>query len=414
MPSVSRDSKPRDVLLASPAAGAVSAPRASAPAPKPAAPNTTDHELWAAAALALPDALCIKDTERRYVSANPAFLTLFGLDSFAALEGKLDEEVFGAALAQRCIESDEELLRSGVGVAYDDTRTFPDGSEHVLAVGKEPIHRDGVLWHIVVRLRDVTRERETEQRLLEATAELEQRVEDRTRTLRATQQSLLRKERMAVLGQLAGGIAHQIRNPLAAINNAGAVLRRKVAGVIDDSDVDQSLEVIREEVWEANRIIGELLEYTRIRPASPRDVRVDDIVEHALSMVRLPDQITLEFESDGTLLARVDEQQMCDAVAHVVRNAIEAMGAGGRLIISASADDDDWLRIAVQDTGPGLTRASVNYLFEPLVTSKPLGLGLGLAMARALVENQNGKIRLATNAGGGARFEMHLPRVIPA
>lgn len=371
------------------------------------------HEVWAAAALAFPDAVCIKDTERRYVCANPAFLALFGIDSFGALESLKDEDIFGAALAKRCIESEEALLRTGRGVAYDDTRIFPDGTQHVLAVAKEPIYREGSLWLIVVRIRDVTRERETEQRLLEATAELEQRVEDRTRTLRATQQSLLRKERMAVLGQLAGGIAHQIRNPLAAINNAGAVLRRKVAGVIDDSDVDQSLEVIREEVWEANRIIGELLEYTRIRPASPRDVRVDDIVEHALSMVRLPEQIELEFESDGTLLARVDEQQMCDAVAHVARNAIEAMGAGGRLIISATAEDEDWLLIAVQDTGPGLTRASVNYLFEPLVTSKPLGLGLGLAMARALVENQNGKIRLATNAGGGARFEMHLPRAIP-
>lgn len=360
----------------------------------------------------VPDAVFVKDRERRYVLVNDAFVRLTGRPA-TAIVGHTDPEFLAENLAERFGTSDLDVLNDGLSVLFE-TELFVDAVNRTfhLSTTKVPLRgADGQITHVLGVVHDITRLKDAEEALRVANEGLERRVDERTEALRGAQQALLRKERLAVLGQLAGGVAHQIRNPLTAINNAASVLRRRL-GEATHPDVQQALSIIREEVWEANRIITDLLDYARIRPPTlvAADVRV--LLEAALSLARPHDSIVVEETIDEGLLALVDERQMRDALGNVIRNALEAMPDGGTLVIEAHQDADQ-VFVAIADTGPGLTRDSLRYLFEPLVTSKPLGLGLGLPTAKALIENQGGTIRCSTSFAAGARFEIRVPRAEP-
>jgi PAS domain S-box-containing protein len=350
----------------------------------------------------------VKDREFRFVLINRAFCDLLGR-AHDELIGRTDYDFFPAAEADFFRSVDERVFRTGMPINIDEEPiTDAAGQTHRLQTTKIPLAgAAGDFTHLIGTITDVTQLKAVEEALRSANEELERAVEERSDALRDAQQALLRKERLAVLGQLAGGLAHQIRNPLAAMATAAAILRKKL-GTHADDDVRQALNVIREEVWEANRIITDLLDYARVKPPSRGDVPVRALLDAAIEHAKPPPNVVIAWDVDDGLVVRVDERQMRDALGNVVRNAIEAMPSGGTLRITAHAGEEGTV-IGVEDSGPGITRASIAHLFEPLVTSKPLGLGLGLSTARALVENQGGTIRCATQRGSGARFEIRVP-----
>jgi signal transduction histidine kinase len=227
----------------------------------------------------------------------------------------------------------------------------------------------------------------------------------REEQLKAAQQELLRKERLMVLGQLAAGLAHQIRNPLAAISNAVAIARRQTPEA--NQRVHEALRIAGEEVWEANRTIADLLDFARIRPPQIGSVSLNTLIGGALEAEPLPETIRVELALPPLTLL-VDERQVCDAVRNVIRNAREAMHGVGTLYFSASVAGGV-AELSIRDTGEGVAEESQHLLFEPLVTSKPLGIGLGLSTARALVTNQGGSLEYVTQSQGGACFVLRLP-----
>ncbi len=349
----------------------------------------------------------VKDRDSRFVLLNRAFCEFVG-HTRDALLGHSDADFFPAEEAELFRRVDVRVFDDGAPQIVEEEAVTARGVLRYVRTIKSPIcDEHGHVTHLVGVLVDMSQVRAAELRLRSANEELERAVEERTRALRDVQQALLRKERLTVLGQLAGGLAHQIRNPLAAMQTATAVLRRRL-GEHADEDVVSALNVIREEVWEANRIITDLIDYARVKPPSRADVSVEKLLAAALEATTPPPRVVLQWDLAPDLVVRVDERQTRDALGNVVRNAFEAMPQGGTLTISAHEEGGVAL-IALEDTGPGLTRAGIQQLFEPLVTSKPLGLGLGLSTARALVENQGGTIRCATTRGVGARFEVRLP-----
>jgi signal transduction histidine kinase len=231
-------------------------------------------------------------------------------------------------------------------------------------------------------------------------------AEESVRVLREQQSELLKKERLIVLGQLAGSLAHQIRNPLGAISNAVAVLRRQLSGQTTPA-MDQALDIAQEEVWVANRIIADLLAYSKIRPPAQRSIAVQELVDTVLCRETVPEGVSID-ERLGNERVYVDPGQVADAIANVIRNACEAMDGQGTLTI-ASRRDDDSVELSIADTGVGISQEEIALLFEPLITSKPLGIGLGLTTARALVSNQGGTLDCEGEPGKGARFMLRLP-----
>jgi PAS domain S-box-containing protein len=251
-------------------------------------------------------------------------------------------------------------------------------------------------------------------------SELEQRVEARTRELREAQEQLVRQEKLAVLGQLAGGVGHELRNPLSIINNAIYFLR--LVQPEADEKVQEYLGIIEAETHTADKIISDLLDFSRIRSVDVEPVVVADLVSRVLERFPVPKgvRVTLKIPKD---LPRVsaDPRQMMQVLGNLVVNACQAMISqrsttdmpeGGKLVISAKlsvVDGQPLVAIAVKDTGVGIPPENMKKLFEPLFTTKAKGIGLGLAVSRKLAEANGGRIEVESESGKGSTFTLVLP-----
>lgn len=337
----------------------------------------------------------VKDREFRFVLVNDAMCEACGHPRSAFL-GKTDYDVFAKEEADFFRLKDEEMFRSESRVVIEEERiTDSSGRVHVLATTKVPM-RDtyGNVTHLVGIIKDITA-------LKEQQDELERRVAERTEQLREAQAELLRKERLAMLGELAGGVAHQLRNPLGALINAASILRRRP---LDDMS-SEVVDILDAEAWRANRIVEDLLSYARIRAPRTEEVALDELLDGVVHAVA-HGEVRVSTSSTPGVWIRVDPQQLGEAIRNLVTNAIEAAQEN---VWVRSRRCDDQVVIEIVDDGPGMSADSRGRLFEPLFTTKAYGLGLGLTTARSLVENQGGAVRCSRTGPEGTTFEVEVP-----
>ena len=353
----------------------------------------------------------VKDRGSRFVVLNRAFCEMTGYRRDEML-GKTDHDFFPKSEADFFRQKDVEMFETGRQVVIEEEPiTDASGVRHVLATTKVPLFgASGEVTHLVGIIHDITRLKAAEDALRFANEELERRVRERTMALEAAQSELVRKERLAVLGQLAGGLAHQIRNPLGTIANATSILKNllRTSGV---ENVTRAIGIIDEETWEANRIITDLLDFARVRPPRTAAIDVPELLETVLRSQGVPSNVEVVIDAADLPEASIDVDQVRDALENLVRNALEAMPDGGRLTLEARRHEDG-VAVRVSDTGGGIPPEVQARLFEPLVTSKPTGMGLGLPTAKALIENQRGTLRSCPSERG-ACFEILLPTARP-
>jgi signal transduction histidine kinase len=243
-------------------------------------------------------------------------------------------------------------------------------------------------------------------------AGLEARVQERTAELREAQERLIRQEKLAVLGQLARGVGHELRNPLGAIKNAGYFLNLALADQDLEPEVAETLNILEREVDRLERIISDLLSFARSRPPDRQTVDLNEVVQAAVSRARVPGgpPIRVVLRLDGELPSvQADSGQLSQAIENIVRNGFQAMPSGGRLAIRTSMDGPQWVALSISDAGPGIPEENLEKVFEPLYTTKAKGIGLGLAIARALIEGHGGEIRVESQVGQGSIFVVKLP-----
>lgn len=353
----------------------------------------------------------VKDRSFCFVFINEAFTKMLGFPRDQLL-GKSDYDFFPKSEADFFRAKDVEMFASGRKVIIDEEPiTDADGGHHVLATTKVPlVDATGTITHLVGIIHDITRLKAAEEVLRRSNAELEERVRERTRALTAAQEGLVRKERLAVLGSLAGGVAHQIRNPLASIKTAAHVLRDLTRGS-EEARIAETVAIIQEEVLRANRIVTDLIDYARVREPEKRRIKAAFLIEQALGAHATSPEVTVDRDLGELLDVLVDPEQVQGALGNIVRNAVDAAGANGACTLRVSSRrQGDMLVIRVSDSGPGVAPGIRAHLFEPLFTTKTTGLGLGLVTARALIESQGGRVELATTSEiGGATFEVFLP-----
>lgn len=227
--------------------------------------------------------------------------------------------------------------------------------------------------------------------------------------LDATQQRLVRQERLAAIGQLASAVGHELRNPLGVLSNVFYLLRTRVGP--DDPWLDRQLRTGEREVGAATLIVSDLLEFARPREPIFGEVDVAAILDEVLTVAAPPPTIQIARRSDeGVPAVRADRDQLRQVLLNLVTNAYDAMPDGGLLVLEAAADPDG-VRITVADTGSGIGDEALTHLFEPFFTTKVKGIGLGLSVAHRIVDAHGGSLTVKGQPGEGASFSLTLPAV---
>lgn len=289
---------------------------------------------------------------------------------------------------------------------------FSEGLGRFLSVSASPVSApNGRVTQVLEIARDVTRQKGVERELAHYREHLEEVVEERTRALHAAQDELLQREKLAVLGQIAGSVAHELRNPLGTIRNAVYLLNMTVGRDLPDQ-ATRHLALIDDEIDRSNRIITSLLDFARGRSCDPVVCKLRDILVDALDMARLPNRISVTFDvPDDLPPAYVDDSQVLQVFLNIMVNARQAMEDGGELVISIAAEDGVF-RVRISDNGPGMEPEVLARLFEPLFSTKSFGVGLGLAISRTFVQANGGSLAVVSEPGEGTVFTVTLPAAV--
>jgi two-component system NtrC family sensor kinase len=240
---------------------------------------------------------------------------------------------------------------------------------------------------------------------------LEKRVEERTRELKEMQDALVQSEKLASLGKMAAGVAHEINNPLTSILiNTHLLLEKNPA----DPAARESLTLIADETARCAQIVRGLLEFSRMTPSRTAPASVNDIIDRTAQLLEkqalvrniaivknlAPDLPPLE----------LDRNKIQQVFSNLMINACEAMPEGGTLTISSrAAADGPGLEIEFADTGVGIPKENLGKLFDPFFSTKTLGTGLGLAVSYGIIRRRGGTIEVRSDVGRGSIFTVKLP-----
>ena len=253
--------------------------------------------------------------------------------------------------------------------------------------------------------RDMTEQKRAQEALLERQRHETERVQAE---LAKVSDELVRKTRLAAIGQVSASIAHDLRNPLGAARNSTFFLKRRFGA--GEPKLAQHLGIIDEEVAKADCIITNLLTMTRAGVPDKRAVDLGQIVREVLKeaprvegvgcrMTMVPDPFKVQADPD----------QFRQVIRNLFDNAVDAMGGHGVFLVEASSDSD-YDTLVFRDSGPGFSADVRGQMFEPLVTTKASGTGLGLAICRRIIENHGGEIEAPEGEGQGGVVRIRLPR----
>ncbi|MDD4929955.1 MAG: ATP-binding protein [Gallionella sp.] len=262
-----------------------------------------------------------------------------------------------------------------------------------------------------IYMRDITGRKRAEEKIRQMNEGLETLVQERTQQLLDAQEELVRKEKLSVLGQVAGSVGHELRNPLGVMNNAVYFLKT----VLSDADdtTREYLNIIRDEIACSERIVSDLLDSVRTTPPHTEPVGVKEMIEQTLHRYTIPSSVTVKLDlPDALPPLRVDAMQIQQVLRNLISNGVEAMPDGGTLEIRAVENNQDGtVAVSVRDSGAGISAEILPKLFQPLFTTKASGIGLGLVVVKNLTQANGGKVEVASEAGKGALFTVTLPAV---
>ena len=230
-----------------------------------------------------------------------------------------------------------------------------------------------------------------------------------TQALKDHQARLVQSEKLAGIGRLAAGVAHEINNPLAVILGYVKILRRKA-----DGQLAADLGIVEDEALRAQEIVEGLLDLSRPLATSPEPVDLAALCREAVARLGETDRLAgAQVRVEGRAAVEGHPQKLRQVVLNLVKNAAEAAGVGGRVEVRLSMAGGGGAEVTVSDSGPGLSAEARDKLFAPFYTTKPTGTGLGLAVSLGIVQAHGGSLTAEASAGQGARFVIRLPAAAP-
>jgi PAS domain S-box-containing protein len=375
---------------------------------------------------AVPAPIFYKDAQGRYLGCNEAFASCNG-QTRDEIIGKTVYDMAPKELADIYNVADNALLSTQGVQRYESSARFADGIRREVYI-TQTTFKDlaGRVAGLVGVMLDISERKRAEKDIRRLNKELAEKVEQ----LIEAQEELVRKEKLAMLGQLAGSVGHELRNPLGVMNNAVFFLKTVMTNA--DDIVTEYLEILEHEIDNSQRIISEILEFACAKTPNRLPIQVKELVSQSLMQSDMQGNIDLCIDIPETLPPiNVDPFQMKQVFQNLITNALQAMPEGGTLSIGArsvpsskfkvqGSDTGPWspvpgpdalIEIAVVDTGTGITPENMKRLFQPLFSTKARGIGLGLAISKSLAEANGGAIEVSSRLGEGTTFTVTLPAV---
>lgn len=359
--------------------------------------------------------ITLMDAEGRHLLAGPQSKALWGVDRHDII-GQTTHQLLPKELADSLIAQDRAVLETGRVIEQEDDIVLDDGVHTILTI-KFPIpdaeaDRPGIG---AVSL-DITGRKRIEAEVRRLNEELASRIEARTSELHATREALVRNQSLAVLGELTGSVAYDLRNPLGAIATSIDVIQNKCQAA--KVDVDHALVRVQRNIRRCDGLIRELLDFTRVKGLHPEPTELDSWLWEVLEEQPVPTWITVnrELRAGGATVA-FDREQIRRAVTNVLENACQAMaidedtsgGTSRRQLTVATRRSQGRIEIEVADTGPGIPEQVLSKVLEPLFSTKSLGTGLGLPIVQRIMERHSGGLEIASAAQRGTQVRLWLP-----
>ncbi|MCF8086101.1 MAG: PAS domain S-box protein [Desulfohalobiaceae bacterium] len=327
----------------------------------------------------LPLGVLILDAEDSVVLVNRAAGGILGLEDSGT--GPQAEGDLPAPLRDvlKALET-EDMIPERETILERDGASLP-----VSLSGSSASTRDGVRVGKVLLMRDLSRIKDLQARLRE-------------------------QEKLAAIGHLASGVAHEIRNPLSSIKGYAVYFRSRFP---EGSSEEQAAQTLIREVDRLNHVVTELLEFSRPASIQPRPTQLGDLIRRSLELIE-QDLVKKDIQTrlhpgPEDLRVSLDPDRFGQVFLNLFLNAVQAMSPKGVLEVEVLAEGEHEARIEVRDSGPGIPEENLNTVFNPYFTSKGSGTGLGLAIARKIVEAHGGAIHAENRPEGGAVFILSLP-----
>jgi two-component system, NtrC family, sensor histidine kinase HydH len=293
-----------------------------------------------------------------------------------------------SALPPEIIALIEEIDASRKEIDREVSYHNSEGKKLILETGVSIIEgEDGIFLGHIILLRDLTE-------------------------IRGLEREIERSRRLASIGGLAAGVAHEIRNPLSSIKGFATYFSERYKDVPEDK---KTAEVMIQEVERLNRVIGQLLEFARPVNIQKRPISLLTLIDHSIKIIeRDAEKKNIRIDVSGVPAnigpVSVDSDRMSQVFLNLYLNAIDAMPDGGTLTTKALIDkDSDMLRIMITDTGRGIEQKDLAHVFDPYFTSKQSGTGLGLSIVHRIIESHNGQVTIESEPGRGTRVTVSLP-----
>ncbi|MBS0013664.1 MAG: PAS domain S-box protein [Desulfobacterales bacterium] len=330
----------------------------------------------------LPVGLMVTDAAGRIVLHNPAAQSITGLTA-ESVRGQAADDILPENLARLICRqpADPQTMEKELECG------FAQGRQRVpLSVSSTGIiNEDGEFIGSMMILRDLTE-------------------------IKELQQAVQRKEKLAAVGELAAGIAHEIRNPLSSVKGMATYFRARYA---QDPEARDAAAVMVQETDRLNRVISELLEFARPSEINIRLADINPVLDHSLHLVRqdaAEKNIDIQISKGHNLpLADIDPDRFIQCLLNLYLNAIQSMESSGTLRVTSSQDTDGNIIIRITDTGPGIDQAHLEKIFDPYFTTKASGTGLGLPIVHKIVESHNGSITVKSAPEQGTVFTITMP-----
>ncbi|MBB6215222.1 PAS domain S-box-containing protein [Anaerosolibacter carboniphilus] len=226
--------------------------------------------------------------------------------------------------------------------------------------------------------------------------------------LKRLEGQIRRVDKLSAVGELASGIAHEIRNPLGIIKTISQTINKD----IEDEDIREGLEIIEIEINRANKVIQELLDFAKPSVFNYKNQSIDQLIKDVIRITNKyaeQHRVRIHYKREEDVFVFLDADKLKQAFVNVILNAIQAMNEGGNLCVELQ-DKDCWVKISFIDEGKGIEQERLEKIFEPFYTTKEKGTGLGLAIAHRIIEEHKGYMEIESEIGAGTRLDIFMPR----